>query len=152
MQAKKAKSPVKKPRPKKEVEKDVKDVKDVKESATVDDILCIYRTAPLNDVRQKTLELLDLISAHYEELEKRGDKLLDRLVAATTVSDEVKNVMLQESENILRAKCRITNVKTVILTRLCSSYLEEDSDLQNISHLFTESDEDSTQEITTPQI
>jgi hypothetical protein len=153
VKAKIAKPQTKKPQPEKVEKKVAADTaeKCTKDSAKVDDILCFYHTTPLQDLRQNTLELLDLLSTQYEELEKRGDKLLDRLVAATTVSDEVKNVMLQESENILRAKSRIVNVKTVILTRLCSSYIEEETDMQDIRHLFTDSTEEST-EPTTPQI
>jgi len=84
---------------------------------------------------QKRAEVLAKITSLHDELDKKINGLYDRLVAATTISNELKSIMMLELENLIRAKNIVSGVRSAVLARICAEVLDKE-DAEKIGKIF----------------
>lgn len=87
------------------------------------------------DSCQKRTVVLEKITSLHDELDNKINGLYDRLVAATTISNELKSIMMLELENLIRSKNIVSGVRSAVLSRICAEVLDKE-DAEKIGKIF----------------
>jgi hypothetical protein len=106
-------------------------------------VVNINFTSP--DLQNKKKDMLEQMEVLHNDLEMKIYSLYERLSAATTTSNELKDIMMQELRNLVSAKNRVNGVRTSVLARMFVNVFGEE-DTANISAVYVQKEDISKEE------